>query len=105
MKTDSEGWWGGTGMEPGQISGLDLDLMIYPNPSNASVSIGFDLESSASFAINVYDITGRRVLGIPRTVYNPGMNEIHVDNLGSGVYYCRLTARNEAATSRFVVLD
>jgi hypothetical protein len=65
------------------------------------------VESEIKFpiALAVYDVTGRRVVVIPRTVHEPGMNEIQADDLRTGVYYCRLTAANASATSRFVVLE
>ena len=40
----------------------NVNVVIYPNPSNGNVNLDFVLEESASAIIDVYDMSGRSVL-------------------------------------------
>ena len=104
VKIDSEGWYGGVGVEPGQNVGC-LDIEVCPNPASGYAVLNFNLESSAHVNMAVFDISGRLVLEVPETRFNSGRNEIQIEGLGSGIYFCRLLSGGFIATQRFVVID
>jgi hypothetical protein len=67
----------------------------YPNPFNPSTSISFDLPSSASVSIEVYDLQGRQVMLMDNMEMAAGANravQINASNLGSGIYVYRVVA-------------
>jgi len=104
VKTDSDGWYEGMGIEPDQTVGA-LNLEVYPNPSSAYTVLNFNLDSSVFVSLEVFDISGRSVIEISGTQYNPGKNEILIEGLGCGLYFCRLTSGDFTASERFVVIE
>ena len=74
-------------------------LQNYPNPFNPTTTIQFDLPESADVTIDVMDLLGRRVLGIPTQTMSAGANRtvrIDANSLSSGIYLYRVTARTRA---------
>jgi hypothetical protein len=70
----------------------------YPNPFNPTTTIQFDLPESADGTIDVMDLLGRRVLGIPAQQMSAGSNQtiqIDANTLSSGIYLYRVTARTQ----------
>ncbi|MCD4848453.1 MAG: T9SS type A sorting domain-containing protein [Candidatus Aegiribacteria sp.] len=104
VKTDSEGWYGGIGIEPEQTV-YNLDLEVYPNPASAYTILNFNLDSASPLSLLVFDISGRCVLEFPETQFNPGNNKIQIEGLGSGIYFCRMISGDFTATQQFVVID
>lgn len=64
------------------------ELMMYPNPFNASTMIHFYVEDPGLVQINVYDITGRNIATLVRNhfeggIYTTGFNGV---DYASGIY-------------------
>jgi hypothetical protein len=78
----------------------------FPNPFSAATRVEFDLASDADVSIEVFDVTGKRVLTARRPGLGAGPNSVEIDgrSLRAGVYYCRVTAAGESATRKIVVL-
>lgn len=97
-----------TGVPPG----ADLPVAFrlhgnYPNPFNPTTAIRFDLPREALVQVEVFDLTGRSVARVQRGLYPAGAGQtvaLDAGQLGSGVYLYRLTAGEDLATGRFVVL-
>ena len=70
----------------------------YPNPSNPSSRIEFDIPNSSVVTLKVYDIAGREVLTIADQKYEAGYYtvEFNGSSLASGIYFYRLTVTNDA---------
>lgn len=77
----------------------------YPNPYNPSFVVPFELFSSQSVDIKLYDMSGRIVRNIVSGTYGVGRYEYHVDcnDLSSGVYILR-SIINENPTSQKMLL-
>jgi D-alanyl-D-alanine carboxypeptidase len=113
--------------EPGSTTGITIDpvrppdaagtrairrLSSYPNPSNPSATIEYELSVAAEVQIDIYDVAGRfvrtldegrkRPAGVHRVVWN-GANQAG-QGVASGVYFYRLRAGRDVRTSRLVVL-
>ncbi|MGM0460258.1 MAG: T9SS type A sorting domain-containing protein [Bacteroidota bacterium] len=78
----------------------------YPNPFNPSTTIGFELGTAERVALDVYDITGRKVAELIDGPMSAGYHTVRFDGsrLSSGVYFYRLTANNFVQTRRLVLV-
>ncbi len=78
----------------------------YPNPFNPSFTIPFELKKTMDVSINMYDITGKKVLTIvdgsfPARQYQYRVN---ASNLNSGIYFVRTVIGNEVFTQKMTLL-
>jgi len=99
IKTDSLGY--SAINEPAAQKPIALSLTAFPNPFNSSCVIA----APAGAEIEIYDLLGNRLWSktIPRSapanlVWKPE------ENIASGVYIVRATARNRSATKQVVYL-
>jgi hypothetical protein len=78
-----------------------------PNPFRAGTSISFTLPESRHVALNVYDVTGRRVLGLLDETRAAGAHAVGIDarTLSPGVYFYRLVAGDDVAQRKMVILE
>ncbi len=73
----------------------------FPNPFNPTTQISFDLPEPASVSVDVFDVTGRRVISSDAGGINGGTNrriEVDARHLPSGVYVYRVIARSATAS-------
>ncbi|MBD3278023.1 MAG: T9SS type A sorting domain-containing protein [Candidatus Aegiribacteria sp.] len=80
-------------------------LSILPNPSSGSPFIRFSLPESGSVGLGVFDLSGRIIQKIEENEYSAGYHDVQLENLSSGIYFCRMTAGGFTATQRFVVIE
>lgn len=78
----------------------------YPNPFNPSTTIGFDLGKSSQVALDIFDITGRKVAELANGPMTKGYHSVRFDGSGlsSGVYFYRLTASGFVQTRQLVLV-
>lgn len=69
----------------------------YPNPFNPSTKINYALPSDANVIIKVYDMLGREVRDLENEHKVAGFYTIdfNASTLSSGIYFYRITARNQ----------
>ncbi|MGD8396122.1 MAG: phospholipase D-like domain-containing protein [Candidatus Eiseniibacteriota bacterium] len=105
---------GATGIADGGAApgtGRRLSVRNLPNPFNPYTAITFELERAAATPrIRIIDATGRQVRELTPGPLGAGRHAIAWDGtdasghpLASGVYFYRLEAHGEAATSRMVL--
>jgi|GEM_PF-3165735 len=65
----------------------------FPNPFNPSTIIQYELPVSGYVVLNVYNIMGKEVASLVNSTQESGYKSLsfNASNLGSGVYYYRLT--------------
>lgn len=70
-------------------------LQNHPNPFNDRTSIGFDMPADGHVEIKAYNLAGQEVDVIFEGNLKAGRHNITYDapDLSSGIYFCRLTAR------------
>ena len=78
----------------------------YPNPFNPVTTIGYDLPTSATVKLQIFDLTGRLVQTLvdesrPAGSYTAIWN---AQNVGSGIYFYRLNAGDFTAVKKCVKL-
>jgi hypothetical protein len=83
----------------------------YPNPFNPLTSITFTLHSAQHVQLRIYDARGRLVTTLVDETRSPGESSVTWDGknaggneVGSGVYYCKLTAGGLEQTRKMVLL-
>ncbi|NQS97917.1 MAG: T9SS type A sorting domain-containing protein [candidate division Zixibacteria bacterium] len=78
----------------------------YPNPFNSMTTISFGLPQAAYVTLKIYDIAGRLVESPLRGWRDAGYHEVRFDGTGlaSGVYLCRIEARDYAAVRKMVLM-
>ncbi|MBK8981833.1 MAG: T9SS type A sorting domain-containing protein [Ignavibacteria bacterium] len=78
----------------------------YPNPFNPSTRIDFALPNNGNVILKIYDLTGKEVETIVNDFRTAGYYTINFNasNLASGIYYYKLTAGNDIAVNKMVVV-
>ncbi len=78
----------------------------YPNPFNPSTEIRYQLSAVSDVTLKVYDVLGREVATLVNEVEKPGRYDVRFDGsrLGSGVYFCKLTAGSFMDTRKLVLI-
>jgi hypothetical protein len=76
----------------------------YPNPFNPSTHLEFSTDQSAEIRVTVYDVLGREVARLARSMYTPGAYGLEWNGrndegflMPSGVYYARMNAWTHAS--------
>jgi len=78
----------------------------YPNPFNPATQISFDLPTTQSVTLSVFDITGRKVAEIANGTYPAGTHTIRFDAtpLSSGMYIYHLSTKDHSVTKSMTLL-
>jgi len=77
-----------------------------PQPARGAIALHFELPSAGAVAIELFDVSGRRVAPIARGEWPSGPHDVALETggLAPGVYAARLTAPGGAATARVVLV-
>ena len=81
-------------------------LLIYPNPVRDNATAEFDLETSGTTTITIYNISGRDVRKIALNELKLSGNnkvEFNVNGLSAGTYICVLKSGKETQSANFIV--
>lgn len=80
----------------------------YPNPSNPSTIISYQLEESTIVSLKIYDLLGKLVAELVNEYKEQGNYKITFNpndfNLGSGVYFYRLSTGEKYITKKMILL-
>jgi hypothetical protein len=80
-------------------------ITVYPNPVTSNSQLYFSLNNACPVSCQITDLSGRRVVSIPETVYQGGFHAIPLDisGLRAGLYLLNLRAGNKNNTLKFSV--
>lgn len=94
------------------LSTLPTEYMIvknYPNPFNGITTIEFSLDSEQQTDINIYDVTGKKIVQLYSGSLSSGIHEFRWDGtnsqnqlLSSGLYFFRLVSADIAFCGKMV---
>lgn len=85
------------------ISPLDSQVNIYPNPANGYINVNLDLENEESIIINAITTTGKLIF-TQKTGQIKNSNVIlNISNWNSGIYFIQIQGNNSQITKRIVV--
>jgi len=78
----------------------------YPNPFNPSTTINFTLKETQFVILKVYDMLGREVQTLVNEQRQTGIYNVQFDasELGSGVYFYRMTAGDFNETRKMILV-
>ncbi len=78
----------------------------YPNPFNPSTTISYSVPEKSFVTLKVYDVLGNEVASLVNSQTEAGEHSVNFNasNLSSGVYYYQITAGNNVATKKLMLL-
>jgi hypothetical protein len=78
----------------------------YPNPFNPITNFGFRISDFGFVSLKVFDVLGREVATLVNENKNPGRYAVSWDasEVGSGVYFYRLTVGSFTTTRKMVLM-
>jgi flagellar hook assembly protein FlgD len=91
-------------------SGTGL-LAVSPNPSQAPVTLHYEVARSGRVEVELFDLAGRRVRRLVGEAQPAGRHRVVWDGrdaaggrVAEGVYFCRMSAGSYRATHRLVLM-
>jgi flagellar hook assembly protein FlgD len=88
------------------------DLSVYPNPTNGSINIQYQLQQPAEPIIELLDINGKLIKALPQqhqeignytlTWNGSGDNDNYIN---AGIYFCRIMIGNESISKKIIVTN
>ena len=93
-------------MPAAELPGKIILHQNYPNPFNPATLIGYELPEAGEIRLEVYDITGKRVAVLFEGYRSPGNYSVPFDagELASGIYICRLAAKDQILALKMTVM-
>ena len=96
----------GTGVNVDSESDIPahFNVSVYPNPFNDQARISYQLDTSESINIELFDATGRRVQQHDIGIQAPGTHVLDLSghNLAKGTYFVRFSAGNTVRTKPLI---
>jgi len=108
------GWLDGTGIGSGSRSSAvqtyspsDMELEVFPNPSDGVSTLVFSLEKSENVTIAIQSISGKTLMLICQSeLFSEGIQQVELNsNLSAGVYFVTLKTGSKSATRKWVVFE
>lgn len=93
----------GVGIESQEI--IDLNLSLYPNPTNHTSTLQFMLNEALTTNIKVYDMHGRIVFESQDNQFPQGIHKIEIpsQNWAKGMYAVSMTLNGNLVTRKLIV--
>lgn len=85
----------------------EFEVHVYPNPSNSSFNVRYNLTQHATVKLKLYSLTGAEVWSNPETLQNAGQHQVNIDGgeLTSGVYLLRIESMGTAIMRKVVLIQ
>lgn len=92
-----------TGIKPVFKEGVSLSM--YPMPVRENATVSFELKTDALVQMEVYNLTGQRVLEVINAQYPAGTHQYNWDAgmLDTGMYLLRMKAGSASSTIKMIV--
>jgi len=89
-----------------EVSNTISELKNYPNPANGSTTISYTLAQSSEVSLNIYDITGKKLMELNQGKQNSGNHIINmnVSSLSEGMYFYSLQTNDSKMTKMMSVV-
>jgi hypothetical protein len=87
------------------ISDLELqnEFSVYPNPTSDVTTVTFSLNKSNNVHLDIKDMTGRTILNVFNNEFTPGIHEMTIPNLSSGIYLLDLQVSGKHHIRKLIV--
>lgn len=90
----------------------NADFQIYPNPTKAVTTIRFNVKSSASVSLKIYDLVGQEIETLIDKNMDSGSYQVTWDaagrlgsKLSNGTYICKLVTGNSIITKKILLVE
>jgi len=78
---------------------------IAPNPAVGAPVLRFSLPETREVELLLFDLTGRLIVEYSSEVYTAGLQQVQLNDLSPGIYFCRMISADFTDTQRFVVIE
>lgn len=95
-----------TGVGIPNVTPVDLDFMVYPNPTNSQLTLAINSQiADPNATVRIYNMLGG-VMQTKTTNLQPGYNAVsaNVESLSSGIYFVEVAAGNQRKMQKFSVV-
>ncbi|MCF8227488.1 MAG: T9SS type A sorting domain-containing protein [Bacteroidales bacterium] len=77
----------------------------HPNPFNGKTTIDIHLEKTANIYLEVYNMTGQKIMEIDKGQLNAGLHHfaINAEDLGKGVYFYTVKTENASRSRKMII--
>jgi uncharacterized delta-60 repeat protein len=95
-----------SGLNIGELDHPNNSVLCYPNPSNNSLNIAFELKNNEKVTISIYNLVGQAEGIITDQNYSSGKHQLkcNVSNLASGSYICTFKAGDFLTSEKLTVI-
>lgn len=78
----------------------------FPNPFNPYTQINFELKEKEKISLKVFDTLGKEIVTLAEGFYNSGKHKVKFDGsrLASGIYFYRLSTKNNSITKKMILM-
>jgi methionine-rich copper-binding protein CopC len=83
----------------------------YPNPFNPSTVIEYSLPEQTQVSVDIFNVRGQRIDRLVNATHEPGVYSVEWNGtasdgspVSSGIYFCRITARDFTATRKMALV-
>lgn len=84
----------------------------FPNPFNPETAIRFEVLKEAFVKLEIFDITGRRITVLDQEIFTTGIHSINWNGtdesgkeVGSGIYFYKITIDNQSVSRKMLKLS
>ncbi len=79
-------------------------ISYYPNPVSDWIHFSFLLAQKATVRIEIYDMSGKQIVSLPKKILPTGIHELSYDmgSFSSGVYFAKVITDSQVRTLRFI---
>lgn len=98
-----------TGIQQPSTATISAAMDVFPNPAINAATINYELDGTAHVELNMFDITGRKVLQLVNETIVSGVHEVYLDadklkHLGAGTYILEMKTPTQIITRKFINL-
>jgi hypothetical protein len=88
-----------------QVSGKSYVGQNFPNPVSGTTNFNVNLEKASTLTIEVYNLTGQKVLTLDKGLVSGGAHQFAIDasQLDAGVYFYTVKINGESRTHKMIV--
>jgi hypothetical protein len=90
-----------------EVNKPDFNFQIFPNPASNYCLIEYVLTENALVKMDLYDISGKKVISLLNTKQNPGKHieivNLTSKNIKSGIYFVRIQAGKRAGNVKLIL--
>lgn len=81
----------------------NIEMTIFPNPTNGELNVTVDLLNAQDFTISVINTLGQTVKEVKQTQSNGGTVKIDLSSNSAGVYFVSLKSKTLSKTKRIII--